>query len=80
MRESRCHRKVTGTGHLGVRVSAHSIELLHPTDPPGPRALRVVILLLVAAILVGAAVWATDPGRSPALEDAAQNGSNARNP
>ena len=60
-------------------MSGHSIELLHPTDPPGPRALRLVILLVVAAILVGAVVWATDPGRTP-LPDAAPTGSNLRNP
>lgn len=51
---------------FGVVMSAHSIELLHPTDPPGPRALRLVILLVVASILVDVVVWATNPGRSPA--------------
>ena len=76
-RELRCHGKVTGTGHLGVLVSAHSIELLHPTDPPGPRALRLVILLVVAAISFGVVVWATDPGLSP---DAARTESDERSP
>lgn len=59
-------------------MSPHPIELLHPTDPPGPRAFRLVLLVIVTALFVGAVVWATDPGRTRALPDATRTGSNER--
>ena len=78
--ESRCHGKVTRRGHLGVLMSAHSIELLHSTDPPGPRALRLVLLLVLAAILTAAAVWAMDRAGAPPVPDAARTESDERSP
>jgi hypothetical protein len=59
-------------------MSAHSIELLHPTDPPGRRALRLVVLLVALGIFVGAVVWGMAP--RPSLPPATSSGPNMQNP
>ena len=66
------------TGHLGGVMSAPSIELLHPTAPPGRQALRLVVLLVALAIFVGAVVWATDP--SDGLGSEPSSAPNTQNP
>jgi hypothetical protein len=61
-------------------MPAHSLELLHPTDPPGPRALRLVLLLVTLFFAAVAAVSVRDPVGSPSPAEAVSRGSSDRNP
>jgi hypothetical protein len=42
-------------------MATHSLELLHPTEPPGRRAFRLVLLLVLAFVAVLAGVSVVDP-------------------
>jgi len=40
----------------GLVMPSHSLELLHPTDPPGPRSFRLVLLLVLVYVFLALVV------------------------